>query len=539
MQNNRCWKRRFGWAAIVCIVLAWLGYFGLYRFDHQNANIAFTLSHLLACFFGLVWFLINNSISLKLRLLSLSIPIFGVAIFLRNYEFRGFSGELVPQFRLRNASPKTLAEVVNDAVDHTPELTTLEKSPSFRQFLGNDRTGIVSSIELSETWNDDLPRILWKKSIGLGWSGFAIQNGLSVTLEEFEGRDCIVALDWNDGSVRWRTPLERRHYHAMDGGGPSATPTIDGERFFVQSSTGIVCCGELASGKLVWKVDLLEKAGITQKEAEGAVTWGRSGSPLLDGDLVIVPFGGASGRSPGGLIALDRLTGEERWRGGNAQISYASPSAMTILDEKQIVIVNESTVTGHNPKSGNVLWSHDWPGQSNGGATVSQAVAIDSKHILISKAYGGGSEMLDFSESSPPNFVVKSKWKNTSLLKTKFTSAIYRNGFLFAISDGILECVDADSGKRMWKDSRNGRFGHGQLLLVGNHLVVSCEDGRIVVGRASSEAFHEVGEISVLSGITWNTIAIAGNRILIRNSEHAACVVMPVENYASPSIATN
>ncbi len=412
-----------------------------------------------------------------------------------------------------------------------------DKLPFFRQFLGNDRTGIVSDIKLSEEWDKEQPRILWKRSIGRGWSGFAIQNGLAVTLEEFEDRDCVVAFDWNDGRLKWRTPLERRHYDPRDGGGPSATPTIDGDRFYAQSSTGIVCCGELPTGRLVWKMDLLEMAGITQTEAEAAVTWGRSGSPLLYDDLVIVPFGSAPGRSPVSLVALDRLTGEERWRGGKAQISYASPTIMMIQGIEQIVNVNESTVTGHEPKTGNVLWSHDWPGSSNGGATVSQAVSIDSSRVFLSKGYGGGAEMLDFSESSASSFIIKTKWKNALLLKTKFTSSVYRDGFLYGLSDGILECVDANVGKRMWKDARHGRLGHGQVLLVGNHLVISSEDGRIVVGRVSSDAFQKIGEVSVLSGIIWNTLAIAGNRCLIRNGEQAACVELPIESVSSVTVS--
>jgi outer membrane protein assembly factor BamB len=531
VQETSRFARRSGWASIVCLLVGGFGYGGLYRFDHQMANLALMVFLLLSILLGFVAFLVNRKVPWTMRIVSLLIPVVGIVIFLKQYEFRGFSGELVPQFRLRQLSRKKPDEPTNASVERATKLKIDDPSRSFRQFLGNERTGKVSGIELSEAWDTNLPRIVWKKPIGLGWAGFAIQAGLAITLEEYEGRDCIVALNLEDGSVLWRTPLERKHYHAMDGGGPSATPTLDGEQsFFAQSSTGIVCCGELATGNLLWKVDLLEKAGITQKEAEVAVTWGRSGSPLLYQDLVIVPFGGTAGKSPGGLIALDRMTGEERWRGGKSQISYASPSVMTILDSEQIVIVNESTVTGHDPQSGVELWSHVWPGQSNGGATVSQAVSIDDQRILISKAYGGGAEMLDFSESSPPKFVVKRKWKNTSLLKTKFTTAIYCDGYLYGLSDGILECVDAESGKRTWKDTREGRLGHGQVLLVGKHLVISCEDGRVVVGQARPDAFHKIGELPVLTGITWNTLAIAGNRLLMRNGEEAACIEMPIHS---------
>jgi outer membrane protein assembly factor BamB len=229
------------------------------------------------------------------------------------------------------------------------------------------------------------------------------------------------------------------------------------------------------------------------------------------------------------------LTGEERWRGGDAQISYASPSIMTIQGVEQIVMVNESTVTGHDPKTGSVLWSHDWPGQSYGKATVSQAVWVDASHVLLSKGYGGGAEMLDFTNSTPPDFVAKSKWKNKALLKTKFTTAVCRDGYLYGLSDGILECVEAETGKQMWKDSRNGRIGHGQLLLVRNHLLISSEDGRCILGRVDHRSFQRIGELQVLRGITWNTIAIAGDRMLMRNGEEAACVELPTVGTNRPT----
>ena len=136
--------------------------------------------------------------------------------------------------------------------------------------------------------------------------------------------------------------------------------------------------------------------------------------------------------------------------------------------------------------------------------------------------------MLDFSNSTRSTFVVTPKWKNSSLLKSKFTNTILFEGYLYALSDGILECIRAEDGKRMWKDGKNGRMGHGQILVVGKHLLISTEDGRCVLGRADPDAFYKVGEFPVLSGITWNTIAIVGNRILMRNGEQSACVEVPI-----------
>lgn len=520
------WRRRFGQATIAFLIIAWLVYFGVERFDHQIANLLWILCHILAIGTAGLFLILQKSIPVSVRLAGLSLPILGLVAFLGLFEFRGFNGELLPQFRRRGQT--NLPSKIVAAPENNFESLASVEGLSFRQFTGNNRNGVVSDIQLSEQWDDHPPRILWKQPMGLGWSGFAVQDGLAITLEEFEGRDCLVAFDWSNGDLRWRTPLERKHFQALGGGGPRATPTIEGDRVFAQSSTGIVCCCELATGKLIWKVDLLEKAGINQTEAEVAVMWGRSGSPLLYDDMVILPFGGVTGKKLAGLIALDYRTGQEKWRGGDEQISYASPSIMTVQGVEQIVIVNEASVTGHEPATGAVLWSYDWFGQSNGKASVSQAVYIDPSLVLLSKGYGGGALMLDFSKSTKSAFVVTPKWKDASLLKTKFTSAVLHEGYLYGLSDGILECVRASDGKRMWKDGRQGRLGHGQLLVVGDHLLLSSEDGRCLLGRADPDAFKKLGEISVLQGITWNTLAIAGNRVFMRNGEQAACLEIPI-----------
>jgi len=509
--------------------------------DHQYGNILWMFFVLLAIACGVLWLVLNKSIAIRFRLAILSLPIFGLIFFVWKYEFRSFSGELVPRFRLRGEAALALkaapAPKIDNFLNEPIEAPQSRVNASFRQFLGNDRTGYISNIELSEQWDTEPPTIRWKQPIGLGWSGFAIDVGLAVTMEEYEEQDSLVAFDWDDGSLRWRRLLGRKHYEVLGGGGPCSTPSIEGDRVYAQSSTGIVCCCNLMTGELLWKIDLLEKAGLIGADAvsiaETAVKWGRSGSPLLYKDLVVLPFGGAPDKSPAGLIALDRSTGEERWRGGEAQISYASPTVMSIQGVEQIVIVNESSVTGHDPANGSVMWSYDWPGQSNAAANVSQAVSIDPFLVLLSKGYGGGTSMLDFTHTTKKAFVISPKWKNHTLLKTKFTNAVYRDRFLYALSDGILECVRAEDGKRMWKDARDGRLGHGQLLVVGRHLLVGSEDGRCVLGRATPDSFHKLGEIPVLTGVSWNAIAIAGNRVFMRNGEQAACVEVPLVD-ASP-----
>jgi outer membrane protein assembly factor BamB len=527
-EKSKFGRRTLGWTALSFLAIAIVAYLLLVRLDRASANLTSGACAMVGLFIGWLWLISRLSSRSMAFWLIATIPVVAMASLAGLFEFRGFSGEMVPQFRLRNAA-RLAPQATPSSVETASDPKYSNPNESFRQFLGNERNGMIRGTAFSVDWDSKPPKIIWKKPVGLGWSGFAVQDGLAITMEEFENQDALVAMNLSDGTIRWRTLLGRKHYHPAGGGGPRATPTIDRDLVFSQSSTGIVTCCKLDSGKLIWKADLLEFSGISQPESEAAVSWGRSGSPLVDEHQVIVPMGGGSQRSSGGLVSLDRATGAEKWRGGRDQISYSSPSLFIIQGVPQIVIVNESTVTGQDPMSGDVWWSFDWPGESNGGASVSQPVLVDDTSLFLSKAYGRGSAMLDFSKSSPPTWNPEVKWKDHTLLKTKFTSAIHHDGYLYGLSDGILECVRASDGKRMWKDSRSGRFGHGQILMLNDQLLASCEDGRLVFGTVDPNGFHKIGEVQVLEGITWNTFAIAGDRVLLRNGEVAACVKLSLE----------
>jgi outer membrane protein assembly factor BamB len=259
---------------------------------------------------------------------------------------------------------------------------------------------------------------------------------------------------------------------------------------------------------------------VAAGEDTAAVAWGRAASPLIVDDLVIVPAGGPKGGPHVSLIAFDKHSGDEIWRGGDQQISYSSPVLATMLGVRQILIVNENSASGHDVTTGRELWSYPWPGGSSTNASVSQAVAIDDNGVLLSKGYGGGAEMLRLSHDERGLWYIVSEWKNPRVLKTKFTNVAVRDNYGYGLSDGILECVDLQNGKSQWK---RGRYEHGQILLVGNVLLVLTETGELVMVDGTPDGHHELGRLQALTGKTWNTLCLYGNHLLIRNGEEAAC----------------
>ena len=289
---------------------------------------------------------------------------------------------------------------------------------------------------------------------------------------------------------------------------------------------------------MIWKKNILTDLGIDPAAHAAAVSWGRAGSPLVTESLVIVPAGGpffkpgSDGATAVSLAAYDRATGERRWTAGRDQISFTTPELVTIAGREVVMAVNESRVVGYDPADGREVWGFEWPGHSDSDATCSQAHVLDGDRIFISKGYGIGAAVFALKPAAdPPAFTAA--WQQPGLLKTKFTNVAIHAGHAYGLSDGILECVRLEDGQRRWK---KGRYGQGQVLRVGGHLLVQAESGEVVLVECTPERHVELARLAALDGQTWNTLALAADRLLVRNAEEAACYVLPLAAEGSAAL---
>jgi outer membrane protein assembly factor BamB len=250
----------------------------------------------------------------------------------------------------------------------------------------------------------------------------------------------------------------------------------------------------------------------------------------------VIPFGGPdqgaeSGRS---LIALDADTGRRVWTSGTDQISFASPTLITLDGVRQIVSVNERTVSGHAIADGSVLWSFDWPGSSSGDANCASAVAAGPNRFLVGKGYGGGSALVDVRRQDD-RWAAQPVWKSPRVLKTKFSQACVDGQVAYALSNGSLEAVEIASGKKLWQQPRGSRFKQGQMVLVEDVLVVQAETGEVAIVEADPEEFRQRLRWPALDTKTWNIPAVAGRHLLVRNDRRAICFLLPPRPQPSPA----
>jgi outer membrane protein assembly factor BamB len=104
-------------------------------------------------------------------------------------------------------------------------------------------------------------------------------------------------------------------------------------------------------------------------------------------------------------------------------------------------------------------------------------------------------------------------------MKNRFNSSVLYQGHIYGFDEGIFACIDSRTGERKWK---GGRYGYGQILLAGQHIIVLTESGDLVLLRATPESHQEVAQFSAIEGKTWNHMAIAGGILLVRNTREMA-----------------
>src|SRR5688500_3470391 len=149
------------------------------------------------------------------------------------------------------------------------------------QFRGPNRDGVSAESGIARAWPAEGPRVLWRRAIGEGFSGISAVGDRLYTMDSDGTSEFVVALDAGTGKELWRAPAGPKLLDSM-GNGPRTTPTVDGARVYALGSHGRLVALNAVDGAEVWRVELTEAFGAKRPN------WGYSGSPLIDGDLLIL-----------------------------------------------------------------------------------------------------------------------------------------------------------------------------------------------------------------------------------------------------------
>ena len=374
-------------------------------------------------------------------------------------------------------------------------------------FRGPHRDGVYSEEAILTDWPASGLRQLWKQPIGGGYSSFTFGEGRAYTIEQRRDKEAVTAYDPETGRELWAFTYPASFDEPLGGPGPRATPVYHEGLVYSMGANGDLYCLIAATGKPKWSKNILSD-NLTSN-----AHWAMAAAPLLAGGKVIVtPGGPASDKSARSIVAYDAKSGAPIWHALSDRAGYSSPIAAKLNGVEQIVWLSGERVVGVAAADGKLLWEFPYPASMD--MNCAQPMIVDKSHVLVSSSDAGGAVMLEISNDG-----AKPLWE-TNRFKNKFNSAVIRDGYAYGFDEAILACIDVKTGELKWK---GGRYGYGQLILAGDNLVITTEEGDVVLVKAVPDAHHELARFSAIEGKTWNIPAIDHGLLLVRNASQMAC----------------
>jgi outer membrane protein assembly factor BamB len=372
--------------------------------------------------------------------------------------------------------------------------------PNFR---GPNHNGISTETGWSATWPKDGPKVLWKATLGTGFCSIAVSGGRAYSMGNVDNKDILYCFDASTGKEIWKQSYPCPLFKKDHEGGPSATPTVDGDSVYTFSKNGDALCFKAANGQIVWQKNLPKELGIKYP------TWYFASSAFVADNLIILNAGTAG-------IALNKTDGKVVWQSGNGPPGYATAVPFTMGSEKCVVIVGSTEIFGLVAATGKVLWKFPW--KTDYDINAADPI-ISGDTVFVSSGYNHGCALLKIEGGN-----VTDVWRNKNM-RNHFNSCVLWDGYLYGFDESMLRCLDFKTGEVKW--SQEG-LGKGSLMIADGKLIILSERGKLVIAPASPEGFKELASVQILMGKCWTVPVLANGKIYARNNPDGQLVCVDV-----------
>ena len=371
------------------------------------------------------------------------------------------------------------------------------------QFRGPDGQGHSSEQDLPLEWSED-KNVVWKVPIpGLGWSSPVIQGDrIWLTTALGQGRSLrAICLHRKDGRILNEVEIflkenpgriHSKNSHA------SPTPILEDDRVYVHfGAHGTACVSN--DGQVLWR-----------RELKYEHLHGPGGSPVLFGDLLIVSCDGSDVQY---VVGLDKHTGQIRWKQsrGKGGIAYSTPLVIQAEGIDQVVSTGADRVISYDPLTGKELW---W-------------FPYDAFSLVPRPVHGLGLIFVCGGFNSPTLYALRPtgrgdlSWSHLEWSLSKGVpfnpSPVLVGEYLYLVSDtGVASCLDARTGKILWKERLKGNFSASPLA-APERIYFLNEEGETTV-LAPGKEFKKLST-NPLAGRTLASLAVADKAIYLRNAQ--------------------
>jgi len=379
-------------------------------------------------------------------------------------------------------------------------LPTILRANDWPRWRGPDLNGISKETGWTTSWPAEGPKQLWKAAVGIGFSSVTVANGRVFTIGNSNETDTVFCFDENSGKELWKhsyaCPLDPKYYE----GGPGSSATCEKDRVYTLSKRGHLICFDAATGKVQWQKNLIDELGVKKPE------WGFAGSPLIEGDLLILNVGE-------GGTAVDKKTGKVVWSSGKDMAGYATAVPYDDGSERLALIFSSKALVSVAMKNGKEHWQFPWVERWH----INAADPILSGNRVFISTFGKGCALLEMRGGSTPAII----WENQNM-GNHFNGCVLVNGHIYGVNGNTdkaekdFRCLSLSTGEVKWSYAG---LGLGSVSVADNKLIILSDRGELVIAEVNPEAFKPIARAQVIGGKCWTVPVLANGRIYCRNAQ--------------------
>ncbi len=357
---------------------------------------------------------------------------------------------------------------------------------------GPHRNGVSDETGLIDKWALNGQNFLWRAPYGGRSAPIVMGNRVYVQNPSGIGdslQERIMALDADSGKVIWQYKFNIFQSdvppHRVGWASPAADPDT-GNIYGMSVGAQVVALSK--DGKLLWD------RSIGEEFAAFTTHGGRTMSPIIDGDLVIVSAAisswGTQANRAHRFVALDKRTGDIVWvasPGGRPyDTAYALPMIASINGQRLLICgLGDGGVYAIKPQTGEKVW-----GFLAAKRAINTAVAVSGSTVIVSH----GDENLDVNElgmiaaidGSQTGDIKTTKWAVKGE-QFGFSSPVIDGPRVYQIENGSrLKAYDLESGRPLWTQTL-GTVQKAPLVMADGKLYVGTESGKFFIVRPSAE----------------------------------------------------
>ena len=303
-----------------------------------------------------------------------------------------------------------------------------------------------------------------------------------------------------------------------------------GDRVFTIGTTQQLFAFEKRTGKVLWSHDFVKEFKSPELLLRPNVKTGYGCSPIAFADTIICSVGGP-GQS---VMAFRQSDGAVVWKSGDFLTAAAAPILITLGGRPQVVFLGGGAVTGLDPATGAILWSH--PHDPGNDLNCTTPLFGADNVLFLSSAYQAGSRALKLTEVAEGTEVAELWFTNR--VRFMFLSAIRVGDFVYGTTGdfgpAFLTALNIKTGESAWQVRG---FARASLLYADGKTIVMNEDGDLALARLGPTGAEILSRAKIFDTVTWTAPTLVGTTLYARDREKivALDLGMPGAKLGPPS----